>query len=128
MRHIDIMRRQSHNDVENGSVYKFRDSMASPDYSSQFGDMTYEETTVVRQSIPRRIFESFKRDPKLHLTPNGAVGGNGRVWDAQTAAAGTASSPLARKLKSRHLQMIAIGGSIGILYFILFREITSNVF
>ncbi len=66
-----------------------------------------------RGSIPRRILESFKRDPNAHATPRGAVGADGKVFDLETAAQATAESPLARKLKGRHLQMIAIGGSIG---------------
>lgn len=37
----------------------------------------------------------------------------GRYYDLKSANMGTASSLLARELKGRHLQMIAIGGSIG---------------
>lgn len=36
-----------------------------------------------------------------------------RYYDLKSANMGTASSLLARELKGRHLQMIAIGGSIG---------------
>ncbi|KAI7460719.1 amino acid permease [Hortaea werneckii] len=60
-----------------------------------------------------RFVDSFKRDPNAHATPKGTVGADGRVFDVESAAANTASSPLQRHLKGRHLQMIAIGGSIG---------------
>jgi amino acid transporter len=56
---------------------------------------------------------SFKRDPNAHTTPKGSFGGDGRVFDVEGAAQSTATSPLQRVLKGRHLQMIAIGGSIG---------------
>ena len=73
----------------------------------------YDETVVQKESIPRRIWDSFKRDPNAFATPKGVIGANGQVFDDQTAAQATADAPLARKLKGRHLQMIAIGGSIG---------------
>jgi amino acid transporter len=66
-----------------------------------------------RGSVFHRVVESFKRDPHAHTTPKGSIGANGKVFDLEVAAANTAESPLARKLKGRHLQMIAIGGSIG---------------
>lgn len=69
------------------------------------------------QSIGRRFVDSFKRDNQnAHATPKTAavaVGGDGRVFDVEAAAQATATSPLQRHLKGRHLQMIAIGGSIG---------------
>ena len=75
----------------------------------EFGD-----SAPTKASVPRRIIDSFKRDPNAHTTPKGAIRADGRVFDAENAAAATAESPLARKLKGRHLQMIAIGGSIGV--------------
>lgn len=103
------------NDVEKGSVSDVKDhASTSPSYSTNGGaEPNYEETTVIHQSFGRRLFESFKRDPNLTATPKGVIGSNGRVYDGGSAAQATAISPLARKLKGRHLQMIAIGGSIG---------------
>jgi len=66
-----------------------------------------------RGSMWTRFVDGFKRDPNAHATPKGAVGANGKTYDVETAAANTADTGLQRKLKGRHLQMIAIGGSIG---------------
>ena len=96
-------------DVEKGSIK----SAPIPDYYSQAGEPSYEETTIIHASWPRAMVNSFKRDPNLALTSRGVIGANGRDFDPEMAAVLTATSPLARKLKSRHLQMIAIGGSIG---------------
>ncbi|TAQ90503.1 hypothetical protein B7494_g1192 [Chlorociboria aeruginascens] len=102
------------NDVEKGASSFDKDSATTPDYASgRGGQPSYEETTVVREGWGRRMMDSFKRDPNLTVTPKGTIGANGRVFDPKNAAAATANSPLARRLKSRHLQMIAIGGSIG---------------
>lgn len=102
-------------DVEKGSVSDVKDhASTSPSYSTNGGgEPNYEETTIIHQSFGRKLFESFKRDPNRTATPVGVIGSNGRVYDGKGAAKATASSPLARRLKGRHLQMIAIGGSIG---------------
>jgi amino acid transporter len=105
------------NDVEKGGAteVKHRPS-TSPSNTSGGTEPKYQQTTatVIHQSFGRRLFESFKRDPDRSVTPVGVVGANGRVFNGKGAAQNTASSPLAKTLKSRHMQMIAIGGSIGI--------------
>ena len=97
---------QSEKDLPSGSL-------SSPISSTGVAEPSYCEEEVDHRSLHRRVWDSFKRDPTLHATPHGVIGSNGRVFDAETAAHRTADSPLARKLKGRHLQMIAIGGSIG---------------
>ena len=98
-------------------------AMSSPESSSLESNHVgltqpiYDDRIEPRASIPRRIVNSFRRDPNSTVTPKGVVGANGTVFDVEKAAKATAESPLARKLKGRHLQMIAIGGSIGIEVF-----------
>lgn len=81
---------------------------SSPDSATEIGQ-NYEH----QGSFMTRLVDSFKRDPNAHTTPPGTVGADGKVFDVEHATAATAESPLARSLKGRHLQMIAIGGSIG---------------
>ena len=110
-----------HKDVEKGSVSDSKDqASASPSYSTNGGEPNYEETTIIRHNVAQRFIDTFKRDPNRTATPIGVIGSNGRVYDGKEAAKATAMSPLARRLKGRHLQMIAIGGSIGELSFWLF--------
>ncbi|RDL32381.1 Amino acid transporter-like protein [Venustampulla echinocandica] len=68
-------------------------------------------------SSPSRIFDSFRPHP-AHKASRVLVGKHGRVFNADAAAHNTANTALVRKLKGRHLQMIAIGGSIGAGLFI----------
>lgn len=85
------------------------ESKAVPTVSAE-APPVYGETETASAGIGRRIIDSFKRDPNAHVVSRGA---DGKSFDLEGAAANTATSPLARRLKGRHLQMIAIGGSIG---------------
>ncbi|KAG6018894.1 hypothetical protein E4U41_003517, partial [Claviceps citrina] len=74
--------------------------------------------------LPRlhRFIDSFKRDENLsffpsdHLSPVDSRASHRHsgphYYDLHMAALESAHTGLARKLKGRHLQMIAIGGSI----------------
>ena len=78
------------------------------------GELGHYDTEIHRRRPLRsRFIDSFRRDPNAHATPKGSLGGDGKVFDVEGAAQATATSPLQRHLKGRHLQMIAIGGSIG---------------
>lgn len=79
-----------------------------------------------KKSMGHRFLDSFRRAPGgLPMTghhgyqinddlPDIAQAGN-RFYDLRAANVRTANSALARDLKGRHLQMIAFGGSIGIV-------------
>ncbi|KAL3478214.1 amino acid permease-domain-containing protein [Aspergillus californicus] len=73
---------------------------------------TYGETTSRHGSVGSRVLESFQRDPNAHVTAFASFS-EGVGYDIENAAVKTANSPLQRSLTGRHLQMIAIGGSIG---------------
>lgn len=81
----------------------------------------------------RRFVDSFRRVPGgLPITGNHGYHINddnpemaqagGRFYDLRAANVRTANSALARDLKGRHLQMIAIGGSVGIVISLLLSE------
>ncbi|KAL5353900.1 histidine permease [Pseudogymnoascus australis] len=69
----------------------------------------YEEQQ--KGPIFTRLADSFRQDTNTNNTHTFKAEGGG--FDHEGAAQRTANSGLARKLKGRHLQMIAIGGSIG---------------
>lgn len=80
----------------------------------------YEMDFRSNRSLGHRFVDSFRREANTHAaTPNrGLIGGEHKAYDVESAVQATAGSPLARHLKGRHLQMIAIGGSIGTGLFI----------
>ncbi|RKF81278.1 General amino-acid permease GAP2 [Golovinomyces cichoracearum] len=91
-------------------------SIFNPDYekkSSTTSTDPYIEigTSKRKNRWVRNVFSSFKRNPfsdVLSCSDTDVVG-----FDHVAAARMTANSGLAHKLKSRHMQMMAIGGSIG---------------
>jgi hypothetical protein len=117
---------RSDNDVEKASVSDVQapsyrvDSSREPNYGAT--------TEILPQGPLRRLVDSFKRDENQSVTPRGAIGADGRVYDPKNAALATATTALHRNLKARHLQMIAIGGSIGEIPFIQtpFTSLTQN--
>jgi yeast amino acid transporter len=78
-------------------------------------DMDFEAHDNVKR-LRTRVIDSFRRDPAASVTRNTSIHSNDdhrKPFDMESAAQATANSPLLRSLKGRHLQMIAIGGSIG---------------
>jgi amino acid transporter len=86
-------------------------------YTSPPDSSTFDYDQGQNHNQPRswstRFIDSFKRDPNAHATPSSSLGADGKSYDIESAANSTVEAPLARHLKGRHLQMIAIGGSIG---------------
>ena len=109
--------------IRRGSSYSMQDPPLTHDEFDYYQDDPSQSSR--RGSRKERFLDSFRRDPNSILFPadhlgrmessTAARGGGGgvRYYDLQLATLETAHSGLARKLKGRHLQMIAIGGSIG---------------
>lgn len=74
----------------------------------------YNEISYHEQGRWQDFKDSFKRDPNASIIASKVgLDLHAEGYDVEGAAAATVNTGLARKLKGRHLQMIAIGGSIG---------------
>jgi yeast amino acid transporter len=78
------------------------------------------ETAKPKQSYPTRILHSFRRrEETVRLNNLGQMVVDPEKYPASvTSETGNDTSRLDRKLKGRHMQMIAIGGAIGTGLFI----------
>ena len=83
---------------------------ASPSVGSG-GHHDYGETEVATASKWENFRDSFKRNPNARVVTE-ALDEEGRPLPEQPPA----EPALSMKLKDRHLQMIAIGGSIGMFH------------
>ena len=120
------MAKEAHQETKEGVLNSSPES-GSLDSNAFGATEPYDDEVKPQASFPRRALNSFKRDPNLRATPRGVITANGEAFDVEAAALNTADSPLARKLKGRHLQMIAIGGSIGTAFFsVPFRSVKAD--
>ncbi|KAK2803613.1 glyceraldehyde-3-phosphate dehydrogenase 1 [Onygenales sp. PD_10] len=86
---------------------------------------SYGSSISAHEMLFLRFVEGFRRDPNARISKKGTVE-DSRGFDMEEAVSNTASSPLHRKLRGRHLQMIAIGGSIGTGLFVGSGKVLSN--
>ncbi|KAK7924620.1 amino acid permease [Apiospora marii] len=117
------------------------DTMREPlydDFATASGGLHGQQHLHHPSATPPRFLRSwadgFRRDPNQRITPKDPMSEilvaesgslltqqtshngrspSGHSYDMRMAALSTAQSSLLRRLKGRHLQMIAIGGSIG---------------
>ena len=107
-----------HSDVEHNTLKMKAESLT---HGSSFSMREPDYDNDAPPGYWDRFVEGFKRDHNNSIFSSDPISNleGGRVhdgahyYDLHSATLGTANSGLARKLKGRHLQMIAIGGSIG---------------
>ncbi|KXX74929.1 General amino-acid permease GAP1 [Madurella mycetomatis] len=129
-------------DVEMATFSLKGDSRERGSFMSMQGGSAYPYDNERSHTRPlQRWLDSFRRDPGRHITPASVihtaddrnrasvirrsdelpsldhvltqVSHDWHYFDLHAANVGTANTMLSRELKGRHLQMIAIGGSIG---------------
>ncbi|KAM0329943.1 hypothetical protein ACHAQA_004110 [Verticillium albo-atrum] len=116
-----------HRDIELNTL-KFKEDSLGQGSSYSMRDFSLREPIYEASSRPshwENFVESFKRDPDRSIVPKLSSAGDftddgeereldgAHYYDLRAATLQTVNGHLSRKLKGRHLQMIAIGGSIG---------------
>jgi amino acid transporter len=108
-----------------GKPYELADDAASANPPPGYGyeDSIDNDKAGARHGGSRwnRFLDGFKPDSSracrsktaAAAAESSAADAGTKGYDVEAAVEATSQSPLARKLKGRHLQMIAIGGSIG---------------
>ncbi|KAL0939330.1 amino acid permease [Colletotrichum truncatum] len=110
-----------HEDVELSTLKVKEDSLTVGSSYSMRREPIYDPSDA--PGVFSRMLESFRRDPAQMMRPKDSPtdmeSGSDRVlngvhyFDIHRANLQTSNTLLSRRLKGRHLQMIAIGGSIG---------------
>lgn len=95
-------------------------SLGQSSYAYDNGETRWggsESTKKAKAPFPRAFIDTFRRAPMSRYTEPEFALEDDAEWDQihhqLKASHYTTNTGLARKLKGRHLQMIAIGGSIG---------------
>ncbi|KAH8159893.1 hypothetical protein CIB48_g8355 [Xylaria polymorpha] len=113
------------------NMFPIKEDSLAPASSYTMREPLYDDE-IVPPSALGQFLDGFRRDPTQRITPKDPLneihaaeaaqlyrpilarnGSYPHYYDLRLATLQTAQSHLARKLKGRHLQMIAIGGSIG---------------